>query len=134
MIEMTEQFPIPIASVKIPGKRAAALGGPLAAIMKAAIEMLETMEQFLIPNSSFLINNSICSFPGFPDVGTVSHGGVFPVADNGGLEELRMLQQFFLPGLRGDIGHEQRFIGPAFCVHQGLEANFLLDGLVLSGG
>ena len=49
-------------------------------------------------------------------------------------EKLLEHPELFLLGVGGDIGHIQVLVSPAFRVHQGLEANFLLDGLVLPGG
>ena len=72
--------------------------------------------------------------PRAPNLRTVSHGGLFAVADNGRLKELRVLQELLLLGIRGDIGHKQVLVSPAFGVHQGGKPNFLLDGLVLPGG
>ena len=69
-----------------------------------------------------------------PDLRTVAYRGLFSVADDGGLKQLRMLQQRFLLGRWSDIGHEQLLVGPAFCVDQEGKSHFLLDGLVLPGG
>ena len=45
--------------------------------------------------SSVLRKANKTLFPGFPDLGTVAHGGLFAVADNGSLYKIGYLIKFF---------------------------------------
>ena len=87
-----------------------------------------------VPIKISYFNGRVVLLPFLPDLWLIAHRGLLPVADDGGAEELRVLQELLLPGGGGDVGHVELLISPALAVHQVLKGNAAADGLVLPGG